>query len=361
MPFKGRLPADAVARILARAVRRLVPGARIRILPFADGGEGTAAAIAAGLGGRWRRQRVTGPVRRPVSARWLWIPSRKLAVLDAAEACGLFLVPAARRSPVGATSRGLGEWVLHAARSGAREIWIGLGGTATVDGGIGALSALGVRFLDAHGNPVGEGGEALSRIRRIDAASARRRLKGAGIRLLCDVRSPLLGKKGAARMFGPQKGATPDQVCRLEEGLANLAREIARESGRRIGRLPGAGAAGGISAGFHGIFGAEARITSGARHVARILDLSGGIRRAELVVTGEGCLDAQTLQGKGVAEICRAARRAGRLVVAVVGENRLSAVAARCLGLSAVFEGKAGPRRAAAWVASRVRSGKGWA
>ncbi len=354
MPMKGRLSAVAAARRCAAALRRAFPRARIDLLPFADGGEGTAAALAVGEGGRWRRLAVTGPAGRRVAVRWLSDRSRKGAVIDAAEACGLSLVPAGRRDPMRATSRGLGEWTLHAARSGARVIRIGLGGTATVDGGLGTLSALGVRFLDARGNQVGDGGEALARIRRIDASVARRRLRGIRILLLCDVRSPLLGPSGAARMFGPQKGAAPRDVKRLEAGLLNMSRVIARDCGRRVARLPGAGAAGGIAAGFSGILGA--RIVPGAPFVARAVGLSRAIRRADVVVTGEGRLDAQTLQGKGVAEICREARRARKPVVAVVGESRLSAGAARRLGLAAVFAGRSAPARAAAWI--RARAGR---
>ncbi len=316
---------------------------------MADGGEGTVEALQKSLGGKRLRMRLAGPLGRPVTARWLWVPARRLAAVEAAEILGFARVPAGRRDPMRAATRGLGQWMLRAARRRPRAIWIGLGGTSTVDGGIGALEAAGVRFLDAKGNPVGEGGGALLAIRRIDRRGLDRNLQKIPIRLLCDVRSPLLGPTGAARMFGPQKGAGPAQVEVLERGLAALARAIRRDgkNGRDVARLPGAGAAGGIAAGFWGLI-PRACVVPGARAVAKALRLENAIRRADLVVTGEGRLDAQTLQGKGVAEVCRLARRAGRPVIAVVGENCLSPAQTRRLGVGRIFEGPRGAARAAA-------------
>lgn len=344
MSHKGRASADRVARRLAKALRRALPGARIRLLPFADGGEGTARAVASVLGGSWRRARVAGPLGRPAAARWLWVPERRLSVFDAAEACGLARVPARRRDPMRATSRGLGELVRRALAAGAREIWIGLGGTATVDGGVGALRALGVRFSDG-GAP------------RVDRSGLDSRLRRVRMVLLCDVRSPLLGPTGAARMFGPQKGASPGQVRLLEERLAAFARDVRRETGRDVRRVPGAGAAGGIAAGFDALLGA--RIEEGARTVGRALGLARAVRRADLVLSGEGRLDAQTLQGKGVAEVCRAARRARRPVALVVGRNALPRRHWRRLGVRAVFEGREGVSEAARWARDLEKSGKG--
>lgn len=351
MPFKGKASAPALARRWGAFLGGR--GAAVRLLPFADGGEGTAEVLRGALGGRFRRARLTGPAGKPVSARWLWVPERRLAVVDAAAVCGWALVARRRRDPIRARSRGLGEWILRAVRAGAREAWIGLGGTATVDGGVGALSALGVRFYDRAGGRVAEG-VVPARIAWVDRARLDPRVRRLRIRLLCDVHSPLLGPRGAARLFGPQKGATPRQAATLERGMAALARAIHRACGRDVRRLPGAGAAGGIGAGLAGVLGA--RLVAGAPFVARAVGLAEACRRADLVVTGEGRLDAQTLQGKGAFQVARLARRAGIPAVALVGKNRLSARAARRMGLAGVFEGSSGLRRLADWIAARFPS-----
>ena len=290
MAFKGTLTARQAAGRIPRAFAR--ERVKIRKLPFADGGDGTAEILHGSLGGSWRIARLTGPLGRRIGARWLWIPGKRLAVADAASICGYALLPAVRRDPMRPTSRGLGEFILRASDAGAKEIWIGLGGTATVDGGIGALSALGVRFLDASGKPVGEGGAALAKVARIDRSKADPRLKRVRIRLVCDVRSPLLGPRGAARMFGPQKGASRTQIMVLECGMRVYARVILRDFSREVARLEGAGAAGGIAAGFADSWRPD-------RTGAPLLPARPGWRSRSLGGPRrhrEGRLDAQTLR-----------------------------------------------------------------
>jgi glycerate kinase len=331
--FKGSLTAVDAARAMARGVRRARPGARTTLVPLADGGEGTLTALAL-AGGRWQRTRVTGPLGTPVTARWLRLPGR-VAVIEMAEAAGLLLVPRHRRDPLRATTRGVGEVMAAALRAGARRLVVTLGGSATVDGGAGMAAALGARLLDTAGRPIPPGGGGLAALRSIDARALRRRLRGVTILGVTDVTSPLLGARGAARVFGPQKGASATEVAVLERGLAHFARLCRRDLGRDIARSPGAGAAGGLGAGLLAFCGA--RLGSGADYLFARLGFDRALARANLVLTGEGNLDAQTAAGKLVARVARRARRHGVPVVAFAGRVWLSPAATRRLGLAAAF------------------------
>jgi glycerate kinase len=291
--FKETFSPLEAARLIARGLRRALPRARIERVPVADGGDGTLEALRAALGGRLVRLRVTGPLGAPVRAAYL--RSGSTAVIEMARASGLKLVPPGKRNPLLATTRGTGELIAHASRNGAREILVGVGGSATVDGGAGALEVLTPRI-----------------VRRVT--------------VLCDVENPLLGPRGAAPVFGPQKGATPSMVRRLERRLAAWARSLRARTGVDVRRMARGGAAGGLSAGL-AAYGA--RLVSGAEHILR---LSGFPRPCDFVVTGEGRIDSTSLGGKAVGAVLRLSPAP---VILVCGRCRLPRKAFETGGRSA--------------------------
>jgi glycerate kinase len=309
--FKGTLSAAEVARALATGWRQVRPGDELVRLPLADGGEGTLEAVAAAVPAAERHhvERVTGPDGRPVSAYWLMLPDRR-AVVELAQSSGLSLMAAA--DPLHAHTYGLGEVVADALDAGAEALTVAVGGSASTDGGSGAFAALGARFVDAGGTPLALGGAALGRLARVDRSGLRPAPAG-GVEVLADVTNPLLGPDGAAAVFGPQKGAGPDQVAVLEAGLARLAAVLGGDPDQ-----PGAGAAGGTGYGFGTLWGA--RIVPGAARVAELTGLATMVAGADLVITGEGRLDRTSLAGKLAGHVAAVAGQAGRLCVAVVGQ-----------------------------------------
>lgn len=321
--FKGTLRCDQAAAWMAEGARSALsapPGGQaveVLVHPVADGGEGTAAAIAAALRGAAPVEaEATDPLGRPVRVAWLRVDDRT-AVVEVAAAGGLALLAPAERDPMRASSRGTGELIRAAVEAGCRRVLIGLGGSATVDGGIGMAAALGIRVLDERGDPVPPGGEGLLRAARIDVSQAHPALRGVEFVALADVTNPLCGPEGAAAVFGPQKGATPGMVRALDAGLERLARCIERDLGRNVRDLPGAGAAGGIGAAVVGFLGG--RLVRGAEAVLDLTGFDEACRRAFLVVTGEGRLDGQSGYGKAPVEVARRARRWGVPTVAVAG------------------------------------------
>lgn len=289
--LKGTLTALEAAEALARGVRR--GGAEADLLPLADGGEGTLEVLVAAASAspvERRRTTVAGPLGAPVEAEWALFPAEGRAVLECASACGLSLVPESARDPLRASTRGVGELIQAAVQAGAREIWVALGGSASTDGGTGLARALGARFLDEDGRELPEGGGALENLARVDLSALAR--PAATVVGVADVRSPLLGARGAARAFGPQKGASPEQVERLERGLARLA----YASVPHAATLVGAGAAGGL--GFGLVAFAGGRLEPGAALVARAAGLDRKLEGAAYAVAAEGRLDATTFQGK---------------------------------------------------------------
>lgn len=317
--FKESLSAGAVAEAIAAGVRDAWPDAEVTCLPIADGGDGTVEAVLGAIGGEHVNARVTGPLGDPVEATYAWCSRRSLAVIEMATAAGVALVPDARRDPTQTTTFGVGELVRDAMDRGARRVVVGLGGSVTVDAGIGAASAIGVRFeFDA---PVETGhrlcGAYLARIRAIEMSGRDARIDACRIVAASDVNNPLCGSNGAAAVYGPQKGATPEQVGTLDDGLRHLAKLIRRDVGIDVAQLPGAGAAGGLGAGLAAFFGA--RLVSGAEWVLGAVRLDEHLRSADFVVTGEGRLDVQSSMGKGVGAVSAAARRCGVPVVAIAG------------------------------------------
>jgi glycerate 2-kinase len=308
--FKGTLGASAAAEALAAGWRAERPDDEVLTLPLADGGEGTLEALGHDVPDScWRSAAVSGPDGRPVQAAWLLLPDGT-AVVEMARAAGLPLLE--RPDPLGATTRGLGELLAAVvADPDVHRVLLTLGGSATTDGGTGALSALGARFLDADGAELPPGGGALDRLDRVDLAGLTPPPAG-GVQCLVDVTAPLLGPLGAAGQFGPQKGAAADQVAALDAALARLADRLGGDR-----EAPGAGAAGGTAYGFAACWGAQ--FVSGAQAVAAAAGLDEALAGAALVVTGEGQFDAQSLRGKVVGDLVDRAGRAGVPVAVVAG------------------------------------------
>ena len=326
--FKGTLSANDAAQAIARAIRDATPDALVEVLPLADGGDGTVAALAA-AGYEQRAIATRGPTGVPTVAR---VARRGgTAVVEIASACGIALLGADRLAPMTSTSLGLGDAVCAVLDDDPDEIVLGLGGSASTDGGTGLLVALGARLLDADDVPVPPGGAGLARIARLDLTGLDPRLRGRRVVVAADVRSPLLGPDGAAAAFGPQKGATPEQVVSLEDGLAAWAGVLADATGVDVRSAPGAGAAGGCGAAAIAALGAVQ--VSGAGFVHGALGLADRIREADLVITGEGRLDRTSLLGKGLGDVARLSSAAGVPVLAVCGQVALSPDEASAAGI----------------------------
>lgn len=327
--FKESLSAREACEAIARGMRRVRPDARIDLIPMADGGEGTVEALVTATGGTMRRTTVLGPLGEPVEAAWgMTGGDGGTAVLEMAAASGLPLVPSEMRDPERTTTYGTGQLIRAALDAGAAKILLGIGGSATHDGGTGAAQAVGVRFLDEHGAALPDGlcGGRLGDIARIDLSGRDPRMGRTPILVACDVDNPLCGERGAAAVYGPQKGATPEQVERLDRNLAHLADLIERDLSRNIRDFPGAGAAGGLGAGLVAFF--DATLEPGVQLVMNAVRFAERIAGADLVITGEGKLDDQSMMGKVIAGVGRAAREAGVPAIALVGTTGEGADAA---------------------------------
>src|SRR2546428_5133768 len=312
--FKGSADAVAVASAIARGVRRVWPDAVVEEMPLADGGEGTVRALVRATKGALRVARVHDPLGREIDAEWGVLGDGVTAVVEMAAASGLPLLDVKERDPRIASTRGTGELILAAAMSGPNRIVIGIGGSATNDGGAGMARAFGYRFFDREGNDLPEGGAALARLARIDGQTDPRLIRPS-IDVACDVRNPLLGPEGASAIYGPQKGATPEIVRELDDALARYADVVEEFVGRPIRDVPGAGAAGGLGAGLVAFL--DARLLSGADLVLRAVGFAERIAGVDLVVTGEGRVDQQSGYGNVTGAGTAAARRAGVPVVAI--------------------------------------------
>jgi len=331
--LKECLSADDAARALADGVRRA--GAEPVLLPLADGGRGTTECLVRAMGGRIVRVPATGPLGDPVDARLGLVEEGRTAVFEMAAASGLALVPRERRDPMRATTRGTGDLVRAALDLGARRLLMGLGDSATCDGGAGLAQALGVRMLDAEGRDIGPGAAGLEHLAHIDMRGRDPRLAEADLTVACDVDNPLLGPGGAARVFAPQKGAGPAEVERIEAALARLADVLARDLGVDVRGLAGGGAAGGLGAGASALAGA--RLRPGAEWVLDVLGADALLASADLALTAEGRLDAQSLGGKAPMALARRARRAGVPCVVIPGSLGPGHEGALAEGASAVF------------------------
>lgn len=320
--FKGTLSAREVAAILQERLGQALPGTEWDLCPIADGGEGTTEAVITALGGDWVECPVIDARGRPRTARYGWLPAQQEAVLEMSAASGLAQVLDLPLDPAQATTRGTGQMLADAIARGARRVLVGLGGSATNDGGAGMAAALGHRFFDASGQEVDPLPAHFPRLARIEAS----RLALPPVQVACDVDNPLLGPRGATAVYGPQKGVR--EAAFFEDGLAHLADLVCRDLGRDCRDMPGAGAAGGLGWGLM-VF-CKAELTSGFEHVAGHIGLEERIARADLVLTGEGRLDAQTLCGKGPVGVAQMARRLGKPVVAYAGAVEDSPVLRAC-------------------------------
>lgn len=332
--FRGTLTARQAAEAVAAGWRRVRPDDELDLVPMADGGEGTMDTLVEALRGRVLHARVAGPMGDPVDAAYgiAESPHGRVGVVEMARASGLTLVDETRRDPLRATTRGTGELMASAIDAGVARLVVCIGGSATSDGGVGMAAALGARFLDGEGRPIADGGAALTDLSRIDLSTMHPGLARVAVAGACDVDNPLTGASGASAVYGPQKGASPDDVVRLDRALAHLAAVVEHDLGVALHDEPGAGAAGGLGFGLLAFCGAHLR--PGVQVVMDAVGLSERIEAADLVITGEGSLDAQSLHGKtpaGVLEACALARVpvaivCGRASIEVPGATVLSLV-----------------------------------
>lgn len=348
--LKESLSSPDAAAAIARGCRRAAPTAALVEVPLADGGEGTVRALAEATGGEIVRTTVRDPLGRPVTAGWALCGDGRTAVVEMAASSGLELLAPAERDPMRTSTFGTGQLIAAALGAGAFRVIVGVGGSATVDGGTGMAEALGVRFLDAAGKVVqGCCGGNLQDIAAVDATSLDPRVAAAGVTVAADVTNPLLGEQGAARVYGPQKGATPEQVEELEAGLASLAEVVQRDLGIDVAELPGSGAAGGLGAGLVAFLGAEIR--SGVATVMEAVGLAEMLADADLVLTAEGRCDGQSAFGKTVAGVAGMARERGVPAVVLAGSLGPGYEGLRDKGIAAAFAIADGPQELAAALA----------
>ena len=315
--FKGCMRSPQICEILRRAFNEVFPSAEIVSLPMADGGEGTVEALLAASGGELRSAPVTGPVGKTVDARFGLYNNGRSAVMEMSSASGLELITRKELNPLKTSTYGTGELLKAILDCGVGEITVGIGGSATVDGGAGMAQALGYNLLDAAGNEIGLGAGSLANVSSICADNVDPRLANVKIRVASDVRNPLLGRNGAARVYGPQKGATPEMVIALESGLSQLAKAWLDAGMLDSVEQPGDGAAGGLGAGMRAF--CKAQMLPGARLVMDAISFECHLSGASFVVTGEGCTDSQTDEGKLCSEVAKVARKAGIPVILLSG------------------------------------------
>lgn len=346
---------------IARGLYTANSSVEIVSLPIADGGDGTSAVLRAAREGATRETIVPDPLGRPVRASFGLLDDGRTAVLDVATASGLTLLQSHEQDPLFCSSRGTGKLLSTALDSGVESVILGVGGSATVDGGAGLLAALGVGLLDDSGTPIPSGGAGLARLSRIDLSRAHPALARVKLRVACDVDSPLLGPHGAARAFGPQKGATPEAVRELEQNLAHFADVIEQTTGREVRHAVSGGAAGGIAAGLFGVLGAT--LEPGIDLVLETLGFDQAVQGADLVLTAEGLLDQQSLRNKGPCGVARWSKRRGVPVIALVGGMADDVRAADFSDFAGIFSICRRPvtleeaeARAAAWLESAAET-----
>lgn len=333
--FKGSLSAAQAADAIARGVRRAVPGTDVVQIPLADGGEGTLDALVKATAGRVRRVPAHDPLMRPIEASYGILGDGKTAVVETAAASGLTLLAEPERNPLITTTYGTGELIGAALDSGVTRIILAIGGSATNDGGAGAMTALGARFLDANGRDLPPGGGALAGLARIDVTGFRFPVGKAAVEAACDVTNPLCGPNGASAVFGPQKGATPEMVRHLDQALCKYAQVIYTDLNKDVANLPGAGAAGGFGAGLAAFL--DARLRSGIDIVLDAVHFDDALGGAGLVITGEGRLDEQTAAGKTIAGVVRRTSALGIPTVALAGMIQGSTDAIPSIGLTGAY------------------------
>jgi glycerate kinase len=332
--FKGSLTALEVCEAAARGIEAIDPDIEIVQVPMADGGEGTVQSLVDATDGSLITENVTGPLGDPVDAVYGLLGDDESAVIEMAAASGLPLVPEEKRNPLYTTTYGTGELIAAALDEGRGKLIVGIGGSATTDAGAGMAQALGVRLLDEDGEQIGYGGEELARLHTIEMSEADPRLQDAEVRVACDVDNPLYGERGAAHVYGPQKGASPEDVEVLDENLRHFADVVQRDLGLDVRDIPGAGAAGGLGAGLVAFCGAT--LEPGIEIVIDAVDLPAAMRGADLCVTGEGAIDSSTAYGKTPSGVAAVAMRGNVPVIAIAGGVAFDAVSLHDRGFDAL-------------------------
>ncbi|GAB1769574.1 glycerate kinase [Priestia sp. FSL R5-0597] len=333
--FKESLTALHVCEAVEKGIKSHFPDAEISKVPMADGGEGTVQSLVDATGGDIIQARVTGPLGKEVEAFYGILGDGNTAVIEMAAASGLHHVPVDKRNPLITTTRGTGELILKALDHKVKHIIIGIGGSATNDGGTGMAKALGAKLLDANGAEIKEGGGSLAQLASIDLTNLDSRLAEVKVEVACDVDNPLTGETGASAVFGPQKGATPDMVKQLDRNLAHYAAIVGKEMGIHIQSIPGAGAAGGLGGGLLAFLSAE--LKPGVDIVIKATQLESYIKNADLVITGEGKIDGQTIYGKTPIGVAKTAKKHSVPVIAIAGSIGAGSEAVYEHGISALF------------------------
>ncbi|MCK5914669.1 MAG: glycerate kinase [Deltaproteobacteria bacterium] len=339
--FKGSLTATEAAIAMEAGIRKILPRAEVVLVPVADGGDGLMAVAVEALNGEIRTLKVRGPRERNLEADYGYVKSRDLVIVEMALASGLALLPEELQDPTLTTTYGTGELIKAGLDLGVSQISVGIGGSATTDGGIGMAQALGVRFLDKNGRELPGIGESLASITRIDISGLDPRIKETTIKAVCDVDNPLYGPSGSAFVYGSQKGANRKQVQALDDGLRNLARRIKTDLGMDVGDMPGAGAAGGLGAGLHSFLGAQ--LCKGIDLIFDLIGLDEKLSGADLVLTGEGQIDFQTVFGKAPGGVGTAAKAQGIPCFAIAGSIGKDLGNLHESGINAVFSLCPGP------------------
>ena len=333
--FKGSLSSQEASRAVCCGILDVFPDSEVTCIPIADGGEGTTEALIPSLGGRFIEKTVVGPLGTSVSAKYGWVPEQHLAVIEVASAAGLAMVPEEQRNPMYTTTFGFGELIADALDRGCKRIILGLGGSATNDCGIGMLQALGYRFLDESGTPVGCCGKDVAFIRTIDDNNIHPKLHQCLFEVASDVNNPLCGPSGATAIYAPQKGATPAMIQEMDAAFAGFAQIAANKTGGDCQSIPGTGAAGGL--GFALMTFLKANIQSGISLIMDTLRFSEYVKDADIVLTGEGRLDGQTTMGKVPVGVAQYAKNYGKPVVALAGCITPDAISCNNFGIDAFF------------------------
>lgn len=331
--LKGSLTSMEAGEAAKAGILAANPSATVMVKPLADGGEGTTEALVRGMNGSLHSLEVTGPIYDKVMAQYGMI--EETAIIEMAQAAGLPLVPTEKRNPLLTTTYGVGEMIKQCIQSGCKKFIIGIGGSATNDAGLGMLMALGFKFLDSNGNEVMQGGQGLSQVASIDETQVLPELASCEFKIACDVNNPLYGEQGAAYIYGPQKGATPEMVEALDAGLKYFANVVAAHKGEDFAQLAGAGAAGGLGFAFTAFLGGK--LESGVKIILDETRLEADLQDADIVLTGEGRLDHQTAMGKAPIGVATLAKKHGCKVIGLAGATTKEAIACNEAGIDAYF------------------------
>ena len=333
--LKGSLSSIEAANAIKTGILNVYNRADIKIMPLADGGEGTVEALVEGMNGQEQVISVTGPINEKLNATYGILKETNTAIIEMAQASGLPLVPTELRNPLNTTTYGVGEIIKEAIEKGCRNFIVGIGGSATNDGGVGMLQALGFEFYDENNNLVGLGGKVLNQIKSIKIDNRLKELDECNFKIACDVNNPLFGLNGAAHIYGPQKGATKEIVEELDKGLINFSEIVKKDLGKDIAQVPGVGAAGGLGFAFLGFL--NSKLESGIKIILDEIKLEDEIKDADIVITGEGRLDNQTAMGKAPIGVAKLAKKHGAKVIAIAGCTTPDAVKCNEEGIDAYF------------------------